>query len=244
MADTTGGTVPPPLPTTRLEKETAKAYAAFRAYCELGPERSIAKLVKEHGKSSPLYLDWSSKWKWQDRSATYDREQNVIQAQATAQAALEGARERQKRRDQIEGQMWDLSQTLVGKVKEMLAFPVAEKTVKQGPNNNTTIIVKPGKWTFTDVVRAAHALKELGCYAVGLPTQRTAAVDSDGDDLVAPPPVTADGQPLVLQAVVRVVHETKDGKPVKPPQPTGAPAQVTPKQPAHGSTGVHSFSRS
>ena len=54
--------------------ETPKALAAFRAYCALGPKRSLAKL-SQAGQSSLRYLEaWSAKYDWQRRAAEYDGE--------------------------------------------------------------------------------------------------------------------------------------------------------------------------
>ena len=37
-----------------LPKESAKAFAAFKAYAELGPQRSLRAAGKKLGKSEPL----------------------------------------------------------------------------------------------------------------------------------------------------------------------------------------------
>jgi len=51
-------------------KESAKAYQAFVDYVNLGPTRSLRKLVEYYHKN-PSYLtqvrDWSVEHKWQDR---------------------------------------------------------------------------------------------------------------------------------------------------------------------------------
>ncbi len=67
--------------------ESARALAAFRAYCALGPRRSLAKLA-EAGQSSLRYLElWSAKYGWVRRAAEYDAEH---------EAALEAERVRRE----------------------------------------------------------------------------------------------------------------------------------------------------
>ena len=45
----------------RMDGESAKAFAAFCAYLELGEERSIRAVSQEYTKSIPLLKRWSRK---------------------------------------------------------------------------------------------------------------------------------------------------------------------------------------
>lgn len=48
--------------------ETVKAFEAFTAYLEMGPERSLEKLRRALGLNTSRHLkDWSVKYRWQDR---------------------------------------------------------------------------------------------------------------------------------------------------------------------------------
>lgn len=71
-----------------MERETAKAAAAFAEYCALGDDRSLVKLAEQrcieahargekigsaHSVKNQLGV-WSSKYGWQERVKLYDRE--------------------------------------------------------------------------------------------------------------------------------------------------------------------------
>lgn len=64
----------------RLTGETPGAFAAFRAYRDLGPQRGIRKAVdsgeadeKARGKRYRVWRNWSSRFRWRERAAEYDR---------------------------------------------------------------------------------------------------------------------------------------------------------------------------
>ncbi|HEX2973146.1 MAG TPA: hypothetical protein VHP11_12490 [Tepidisphaeraceae bacterium] len=59
-----------PSPLEQQPRESAKAFAAFKAYLELGPERSLAAVAKKLGKSKSNIATWSRKHHWQDRLAS------------------------------------------------------------------------------------------------------------------------------------------------------------------------------
>ena len=63
-------------PWERLTGESAKAYASFVLYRDMGPERSLRK-VAEGGESTAKIRQlekWSVKWRWVDRAQAYDDE--------------------------------------------------------------------------------------------------------------------------------------------------------------------------
>jgi hypothetical protein len=64
----------------KLPGESGAAYAAFCAYRDFGPERSIRKAVEKHeansvkqGKRYRMWLSWSMQFKWVKRAEDYDR---------------------------------------------------------------------------------------------------------------------------------------------------------------------------
>lgn len=58
----------------RIQGESTKAYNAFCAYRDLGPERSLEKARHMLGKSrvKRCLEEWSSKYNWVERSVAYD----------------------------------------------------------------------------------------------------------------------------------------------------------------------------
>jgi len=59
----------------RLPGETSKAFAAFRGYLELGPQRTIAEAARVARRMPGQYKRWSAKWGWVERAAQYDANQ-------------------------------------------------------------------------------------------------------------------------------------------------------------------------
>ena len=55
----------------RLPRESVKAFAAFRAYLDLGPERSLAAVATKLGKSKVMMEKWSRKYDWMGRVAVH-----------------------------------------------------------------------------------------------------------------------------------------------------------------------------
>src|SRR5258708_3218798 len=91
--------------------ETPKAAAAFLEYCELGFNRSLAKLAQKWGKNESYVGQlerWSSNHNWLERVKVYDAEQ---------------AKERDKRREAMRQEM-DERHALYGKEQ-------AERAIQQ-----------------------------------------------------------------------------------------------------------------
>lgn len=55
----------------RQPGESEKKFTAFRTYLDLGPQRSLAKVGRELGKSKALMERWSSQWSWVSRVEAY-----------------------------------------------------------------------------------------------------------------------------------------------------------------------------
>ena len=62
-------------PWERQDGESAKAFAAFLAYLQLGEKRSLRAVAQKLLKSYTLISRWSRTYQWVDRAAAYDAEQ-------------------------------------------------------------------------------------------------------------------------------------------------------------------------
>ena len=71
-----------PEPWERQEGEGTKAYEAFSIYREMGTQRSLSKVAEKLQKSETLMGRWSSNYKWGERAAKWDDEQDRIARQA------------------------------------------------------------------------------------------------------------------------------------------------------------------
>jgi hypothetical protein len=77
------------VPWDRQDGESARAYAAFVAYRDMGPARSLRKLAVTDVETSSNVRQlarWSAQWDWPDRAVAYDghqdREHRLEQAEA------------------------------------------------------------------------------------------------------------------------------------------------------------------
>lgn len=68
-------------PWERQEGESARAFEAFAKYRDMGASRNLRAVGQEVGKSRGTIEKWSSLWKWVDRSAAWDAEQDRIARQ-------------------------------------------------------------------------------------------------------------------------------------------------------------------
>lgn len=70
----------------RRVRESAKAYAAFSSYRDMGSDRSLQKVAQSLSKSLTLVKRWSSEHEWVERARAYD---NDLARAAKAQAEKE-----------------------------------------------------------------------------------------------------------------------------------------------------------
>ena len=67
-----------PEPWERQPEETARAFEAFAIYRDMGPDRSLRKVVQTLDKNLTTIGDWSTKYEWVKRVAAWDAEQDRI----------------------------------------------------------------------------------------------------------------------------------------------------------------------
>ena len=63
-------------------RESNKAFAAFKAYLELGPERSLSAVGAKLGKSKVMMEKWSRKYEWTARVAAHGAHLGLIEREA------------------------------------------------------------------------------------------------------------------------------------------------------------------
>lgn len=169
----------------RQPGEGVKPFAAFKSYCEAAPNRSLARVAQELGKSTSLLERWSANWRWQERLQSWQDEQDEQDRVADAQAALERARVRAERRAGLEDDEWELGGLMKAKARKMLAFPLATTTVETDTATGLqTTVVKPGPWRFRDVATLFVAANRMQRLAVGLATDKVEATGKDDAPLV------------------------------------------------------------
>lgn len=196
---------------SRLEGEGEKAYAAFQLYCEMGDKRTHKAVGKKLRKSRILISRWASKFSWKDRIVSYHQEASERDRAALEKAALEKARERLERQNQVQDSAWELFQTIRAKVVDMLKFPVARQTVTSDEKGKTTTtIIEPAKWRFADVANLAQTADQLARLATGMTTSNGKLALSDPNGAPLPAPVQTLIQISISRAAdAKSTHEYK-----------------------------------
>ena len=101
-------------------KESAKAFAAFKTYLELGAERSLATAADKLGKSKRMMEKWSRKFDWPARVQAHtahlaDIERKSAEAVAVKNGADWAARQEQHREDE-----WQMRSELIALAREAI----------------------------------------------------------------------------------------------------------------------------
>lgn len=65
-------------PWERQPGEGVKPFEAFNTYMLMGTERSLSKVANELNKSTTLMGRWSGQWRWVERAAAWDVEQEKL----------------------------------------------------------------------------------------------------------------------------------------------------------------------
>lgn len=90
----------------RLSHEGSKAFAAFKAYLDMGPNRSTAAAGKKLGISKTMVCKWSTKFGWTDRVAAWDAHIAESERQAIERLACEKAVEWWQLHEPTRRQAW------------------------------------------------------------------------------------------------------------------------------------------
>ena len=95
----------------RLTGESSLAYAAFCSFRDLGAERNIRKAVEnaekdetKQGKRYRVWLNWSTQFRWKERTADYDRYIEKLK-QTELRKTIEAQGEKQR---EVTGKMLDV----------------------------------------------------------------------------------------------------------------------------------------
>ena len=141
-----------------LKTETAKAFAAFKAYAELGPERSPRAAGKILGKSESLMSRWSARHNWIARAKAWDAMNAEREHRALAREAERRGVDWARRAQELREVEWDMARRLIegGRVllERLLARPER-------------------KLAGSDVARLLEVASKLGRLSAGMATEQT-----------------------------------------------------------------------
>ncbi len=100
--------------------ESSKAFAAFNLYLNLGPQRSLAAVAQKLSKSGQLLKRWSTKFEWPARVQAYDAHLAVVEREAAEALARANAAEREKRKQQVREDEWEIRTEALAAGREAL----------------------------------------------------------------------------------------------------------------------------
>ena len=145
----------------RQPDESAKAYAAFTAYRDGGPQRSLRATSKQLGRSRSLLNAWSARYGWVHRAEAYDAAQRAISQAAYEQGLREEAARWAERQNEQRDEEWAMARSLMSKAGAMLRFPLATARQEVDDEGRVITIVNPAKWSMSDVPRMVDVAARL-----------------------------------------------------------------------------------
>jgi hypothetical protein len=156
-------------PWDRLPTETSKAFEAFSAYCEMGPERSLTALAQKLHKTRTHFGLWSRRHSWVERATLYDAHMQGIEQRAAEKAVASEAAKWARRQVEQRERDWAMADQLREKAERMLTYPLSRQSVR---DKDGVTIVEPARWTMADAVRMAETAAKLARLAAEMATDR------------------------------------------------------------------------
>jgi hypothetical protein len=144
-----------PLPFEQQPRETSKAYAAFREYLDLGPQRSLVAVGQKLGKSRVVIERWSSKFDWVSRVQAHTAHLAELERKVIEARVIEKGVEWCKLTEAVKREAWK-------KGDEILAM--ADDFLERWRECSRV----PG---FESIVRGIELAIRLKQFAAGIPTE-------------------------------------------------------------------------
>jgi hypothetical protein len=193
MEDTSAIPAPAPLP-----GETPRAFAAFRAWQDLGPSRSLPLLAEHLGEPLDTLKRWSSRHRWARRLTDLAAAQWQQQVDAAGAAATPAAADWAARTEAFREQQWLIAQQLLAAARCFLES-FGESQLE--------------RMTLSQVSRAIHISSLLARHAVqpgeGLAPPALSRLQLDllaALDRAYGPPGAAPGSPALAEPSAAAPH--------------------------------------
>ena len=144
-----------PLPFEQQPRESAKAFAAFKAYLDLGSERSLEKAAAVIRKGKTRMWQLSRKFDWAARVAAHDTYLAELERQAIERVAIEQAVDWWRVHEPTRRQAWHEAEQAIAMVRK-----ARERWEKSGRT--------PGFEGMARMLELAFKLKQ---FAAGMPSE-------------------------------------------------------------------------
>jgi hypothetical protein len=139
-------------------RESAKAFAAFNTYLNLGPERSLAAVAQKLRKSKTMLKRWSAKFDWVGRVDEHAAHLAKVERQATEGLARSKAAEWLQRQQALREREWSAQERCIEAAEEALRRFLTD------PNRKASL---------GEVSRLLDTASKLGRLSSGMATDHT-----------------------------------------------------------------------
>lgn len=117
------------LPFDQQSAESARVYAAFVIYRDLGPQRSLEEVSRRVAKSLPHIKRLSVQYNWVDRARSYDAAIDARARAATEQATIDRRRQMLERHAQTAQKLQDSADMILDELNDRLKVHGGMKNV-------------------------------------------------------------------------------------------------------------------
>jgi len=198
-----------PLTFEQQTRESNKAFAAFKIYLELGPERSLVRVAANQGKSKTMIEKWSRKFDWPARVQAHAAHIAEAERLAIERIAVEKAVEWHRLHEGVKREAWHEAEETIAMVRK-----AREEWLAKGR--------LPGWEGMARMLELAFKLKQ---FAAGMPsevkevnTNFTATIDVDWEIAIrkayeAKPQPTIESKPVESPAKTETVIDVEEVKP-------------------------------
>jgi len=144
-----------PLMFEQQPRESSKAFAAFKTYLDLGPNRSHALVAEEMGVSNRMVHKWSAKYGWVERVAARDAHLAEVERLAIERMATKKAVEWWKLHEPTRRLAW---------LKAEKAIALVDKAWERWEQSGRTV-------GFEGMARMLELAFKLKQFAAGMPSE-------------------------------------------------------------------------
>jgi hypothetical protein len=144
-----------PLPFEQQPRESSKAFAAFQVYLGMGPQRSLAAVGQQLGKSRIVIERWSAKFGWVSRVQAHAAHLAEVERKAIEARAIDKSVEWSKVQESVRREAWRKAEKLI---------ELADRFIERWENCNRI----PGMESVVKCMDLAFKLKQ---FASGMPSE-------------------------------------------------------------------------
>jgi hypothetical protein len=143
-----------------------KAWRAFCAFRDLGPERTLRQAAavfygSPDGEPRPHQYDqlrrWSAKFDWQERARSLDARDEMVRRLALEDYMRKQADDYTAREAQIAERILEIRERAAEQSAKMLAWPLAEqRVIRDEDSEDVTYVFMPARWAKGTAIQLAH----------------------------------------------------------------------------------------